>query len=526
MAGGKETPRQKMINLMYLVFIAMLALNMSKEVLSAFGQINESLEDSSLNFEQKNSKALEQLNIKAQDQPEQFAEVRNEAVKVVEYTEELYAYLGDLKAKFEASVDDPKDYETMDKDAFVSEYFRKGDKLKPEGEAFLNNMRTYQEKMTALLGDADVYAPYVKTINEKFSAADVNPRDGGKNSTPQNYINYHFVGYPLISTITKLSNLQHDLKIIENEVLSVKLAGQLTSIASMDKYTTLLKQEKGAYFQGETFDGSIVLGREDASTVPSDENLKLNGRKLVKGTDYTIEGGRVKLNVTASQLGDQTIEGELIFKQDGEDVVVDVNQKFQVIPKPNQAIVSADKMNVVYRGVDNPITVSMPGVPENKMQVSASGSKLTKLTASSYILKPSTGKEVKVNVRGEVDGSPFNSPPVTFRIKSLPRPTGTVRGQIPEGKPIGITKNALSRSPIGAEFENFDFDISAVVKRFSVRVPGRPAVTVSGNTFDAAAQQLLNFANAGDVLTIFDIRADVPGVNVPSPTSFEVQLTN
>lgn len=526
MASGKETPRQKMINLMYLVFIAMLALNMSKEVLSAFGQINESLVDSSENFESKNKAALEALKQKAVDQPAQFEEVKNEAVQLVGYTNELYNYLEEVKNTFESSVEDPKDYETMDKDAFVSQYFKKGENLKPEGEEFINKMRAYKDQMVALLGDNPSYAPFVKSIKETFGADDVMPRDAGKNATPLNYIEYHFVGYPLISTITKISNLQHDLKIIENEVLSVKLSGQLTSIASMDNYSTLLQQERGAYFQGDKFDGSIVLGRVDESTVPSSENLKLNGRQLTKGTDYTIEGGRVKLNVTASQLGDQTIKGELIFMQDGEEVVVPVDQSFQVIPRPNQAIVSADKMNVVYRGVDNPITVSMPGVPENNMSVGASGADLRKVSSTNYIVKPSTGKEVKINVSGKIDGKPFSSPPVTFRIKSLPRPTGTVRGQIPDGKPIGITKNALSRSPIGAEFENFDFDIKAVVKRFSVRVPGRPAVTVSGNTFDGAAQQLLNFANSGDVLTIFDIKADVPGVNVPSPTSFEVQLTN
>jgi len=525
MAGGKETPRQKMINLMYLVFIAMLALNMSKEVLSAFGQINESLVESSSNFEDKNSQALAQLKQKAQDQPEQFGKIYDEAKNVVAHTDELYGYLGSVKQEFLSSVENPTDYETMDKDSYVSEYFRKGDQLKPDGEAFLNNMRSYKDKMVSLLGDDPTYAPFVKTIKEKFSAADVMPRDAGENATPLNYINYHFVGYPLISTITKLSNLQHDLKIIENEILSVKLAGQLTSIASMDNYSTLLQQPKGAYYQGEAFDGSVVLGRVDESTVPDEVDLKFNGRKLQKDKDYTIEAGQVKLNVTASSVGDQKIEGKLIFLQDGKPVEVPVDQSFQVIPKPNQAIVSADKMNVVYRGVDNPITVSMPGVPENNVQVSAPGQNLKKLSGSKYNLVPSTGKEVKINVTGTIDGQSFPSTAV-FRIKSLPRPTGSIRGQIPEGKPINITKSALSRSPVGAEFENFDFDIKAVVKRFSVRVPGRPAVTVSGNTFDGAAQQLLNFANAGDVLTIFDIKADVPGVNVPSPTSFEVQLTN
>ena len=82
MAGGKLTPRQKMINLMYLVFIAMLALNMSKEVLTAFGNFNDKFTESNKLTEEANGNLLSALNTKASDEPAKYAESAKKAVEV------------------------------------------------------------------------------------------------------------------------------------------------------------------------------------------------------------------------------------------------------------------------------------------------------------------------------------------------------------------------------------------------------------------------------------------------------------
>jgi gliding motility-associated protein GldM len=522
MAGGKETPRQRMINLMYLVFIAMLALNMSKEVLSAFGTINESLEDTNNNFETKNDKALRGLTVKAVESPEQFAEVKQKADLVSAATSELFTYFVSLKEGMYESVEDPKDYETMDKTSYTDELFAKGDKLTSAGEEFLAKMRAYKDKMNQALGDNSKYDIFLSTINEKFSGDPVSPVSGVKGAEV-NYVRHHFVGYPLISSITKVTALQNGLKVLENEILSSMLSGQLTQIASMDNYSTLLEQSRSAYYQGNIFDGSIVLGRTDNSTVPNEVKLTLDGRPLTKGKDFTLEGGQVKLNVNAGSAGDHQIKGVLIFKQNGKDIEVLVDKSFSVIPKPNQAIVSADKMNVVYRGIENPITVSMPGVPENNVSASAPG--LKRVRGSQYTVTPTTGTELKINVTGEIEGEKITSSTI-FRIKSLPRPTPTVRGQVQEGAAIQMPKNALKVSPIGATFENFDFDIKPVVKRFTISIPGQPSVVVNGSRLDQKAQGLLDLARAGDIVQIFDIKADVPGVNVKNMPALLVQITN
>ncbi len=217
----------------------------------------------------------------------------------------------------------------------------------------------------------------------------------------------------------------------------------------------------------------------------------------------------------------------MIFTEGGKDIEVPVEQTFQVIPKPNQAIVSADKMNVVYRGIENPITVSMPGVPENNISASSPGHTFTKKSGSTYILKPSKGKELGIKVNGTIEGETFSST-TKFRIKSLPRPTPTIRGQMQEGGAVKMPRAALEVSPVGAMFEDFDFDLSPVVKRFTMSVPGQASVVVNGDRLNAAAKKSLNLAKTGDIIQFFDIRADVPGaqVNVKSMPALLVQITN
>lgn len=521
MAGGKQTPRQKMINLMYLVFIAMMALNMSKEVLRAFGLIDESLTMANESFVEKNNAAVNNLQQKAKDSPDQFEETGELATSVASLTNTYFSYLGDLKAELKKTVDDPSNYETMDKSSYLDEKMISGGKLTKAGKEFMSQMQTYHDGMLDLLGDNVTYSRISAAIDEKFNGENIKDSEG----VVKKYIEYHFIGYPLVSSITKLSAMQNDIKVYENELLSFMLAGELASIAQVNttNYSTLLETTKGVFYSDEIFDGSVVLGRTDESTKPNEVNLTLDGRKLVERRDYELKGGKVKLKVSAGNVGQHKIEGNLVFTQDGENTLVPVSQEYQVIPKPNQAIVSADKMNVVYRGIENPITVSMPGVPENKVNASAPG--LTRVQGTQYMMVPQTGNEVKINVVGEIDGKEFPSS-ATFRIKSLPRPTPTVRGQVQEGGAIQMPKNALKVSPIGATFENFDFDITPVVKQFTLSVPGQPSVVVNGNRLDPRAQELLDLARAGDMIQIFDIKADVPGVNVKNMPAILVQITN
>ena len=145
MAGGKLSPRQKMINLMYLVFIAMLALNMSKEVLSAFGLLNEKISTANVATSERNTAFMENLATKANDEPEQFAAVKANADKITSVSAELDSYIESLKSASVTGIEDPTDYEVMDKPDFFDRLFFTGDKYKPEGQEFIDKVNKMEK---------------------------------------------------------------------------------------------------------------------------------------------------------------------------------------------------------------------------------------------------------------------------------------------------------------------------------------------------------------------------------------------
>lgn len=516
MAGGKQSPRQKMINLMYLVFIAMLALNMSKEVLSAFGSINEKFDRSNTTFEAKNNLALADLSKKANEN-EEFKAAAATAQSAKQLGDAYFAYLASEKDALLAGVEDKTDYEAMDKSNFLDERFYKGGKITPEGQKFLDEMAKYRDGMVKLAGDNKAL---VAQINEDFSTSDVVDGEGVK----KDYISYNFVGFPSVSSLTKMSQLQNDIKVVENELLTKLLSGNLKELASLDNYETVMTTSKGAYYTGSTFDGVLSLGRVDASTKPSRVELKLDGRPI-PSDKISYDGGKLVLGVNTGSVGDHKITGTLFYPQDGKEIEVAVEQAFTTINKPNSATIAADKMNVVYRGVDNPMTISFAGVADNA--VTASGAGLSKRSGSKYNMKPSQGREVTINVTAKLpDGGGTVSDKAVFRIKDIPRPVGALGGD--DGGNLKKPRNTVSAAPINAVLPDFDFDLNLRVNSFKFRAGDQATVAVQGNKLNAAAKSALKRAKRGSSVQIFDIKASIPGnsIRLKTVSPIIIELSN
>ena len=500
MAGGKQTPRQKMINLMYLVFIAMLALNMSKEVLSAFGLMNEKLEASNIKTTENNVAFLSGLETKASENAEKFGPLLKDAKKIKDLSADYFNYLQKLKEDMMSTVEDPEDYQVMDNGDYIDQRFFPGDKLSADGQEFLKRLTDYRSQVSAVLPKnmADVRA----SVNTRFETGDADGKVEKRDGTKVDWINYHFEGYPLVASLTKITSLQADVKATEEAALKSMLQGQLSSEVSMTNYTTLLQQEKSAFYAGEKFAGSIVLGRTDNSTKPDRAELTLDGRKLSEGSDYVFEGGGVKLLVGAGNPGDHEIKGELIFKQDGEEIAVPVSSSFATISKPNAALIAADKMNVVYRGVANPMSISIPGIPNNRVSASAPG--LKSVSGSKYLMNPGKGRTVTITASGKLPDGQSVSSKSEFRIKDIPRPSGSVSKQTGSTK---MPKGNMEIATIGAMLEDFDFDLNLQVSGFKFKVPGQPTVSVNGSKLNGMAKSALKRAKRGDAVQIFDIEA-------------------
>ena len=517
MAGGKLTPRQKMINLMYLVFIAMLALNMSKEVLTAFGLMNEKFETANTNQTQSNQGLLGQLETKASDEPDRFAAPYQKANQAKKISDEFYNFLGGLSKGIESGFEKENGklpFEAMDKST-IDELWFQGDGYSPEGKKIIAAFDKYKADLKALLGQGATFQPLLKEVESKFSTADVKDGEG----VNKKYLDYHFKGFPAIATVAKLTALQNDVKNIEAGVYNVLLGNTLKAAASFKNYNAIVIPEKSAFFAGEEFKGKVVLGRYDKSTVPT--KVVVNG--VEQDLSKNLVDGQVMLNFKTGNVGEHEITGKFTFMEEGKEVPIDIKGNYVVVPKPNSATVSADKMNVVYRGVPNPMSISFAGISDDKVAASAVGASLSKAgKPGQYTLTAGSGTETTINVTGTLPDGQKVSDKKVFRIKGIPSPTGKIRGEDAAKGP----KSSLENSQVSAVLEDFDFPVTVNVTQFNIKVPGQPTMVVNGSRLDGRAKAAVKKAMKGDVIIISDIKVKYQGINQVakkvSPCTFEI----
>ncbi|MFS4494400.1 gliding motility protein GldM [Maribacter sp. 2308TA10-17] len=520
MAGGKQSPRQKMVNLMYLIFIAMLALNMSKEVLAAFGIMTEKMEASNAKTTESNLAFLDGLATKAGEDTAKYGPLYDNAKKIKSMSQEYYDYLQGLKDQAIEGIEDPTDYQVMDKSDFLDSKFWQGDNLTPEGEDFLNRINTYRDGVIKLVKDKEVQS----NIKSRFQTGDENGKVENRSGEKIDWLNYNYERFPLVASLTKLTAMQADIRATEEDALKTMLAGELTEQVSLKNFATSLFASKSAYYTGEKYDGKIIISKTDNSSTPVRAELTLDGRKLSEGKDYKIEAGGVKMLIGSGAAGDHEVAGKLFFKQDGEEIEVPVKNSFATISKPNAALIAADKMNVVYRGVANPMSISIPGIPNNKVSASATG--LKKSSGSKYVMNPGKGRTVTITASGTLPDGQRVSSRSEFRIKDIPRPSGSIRGETGSAK---MPRANLEKSTVGAVLEDFDFDLNLKVSGFKFKVPGQPTVVVKGGRLDSRAKSALKRAKRGDAVQIFDINAYISnnkGYKLKKVSPVVVEITN
>jgi gliding motility-associated protein GldM len=519
MAGGKLSPRQKMINLMYLIFIAMLAMQMDKKVLSSFGFMKEKIEDANIASSTNISNILSSLETKASDQPEKFADVNIKAKQINKLSNDLFNYLSSVKDSIllNTEEEDKTNYESMSGGDRLDEMFFKGEGLTSQGEQYVSTINNYRDNLLSILG-SDANPDLIININKRFNT---DPEPAGEEGTKDiPWIRSRYEGMPMITSLANMTQIQGDVKNTEAEIYTNLLGGQLETEVSLTNYKGIVALEKTAYFAGERVEGKVVLGRYDNTLKPN--KVILNGRDLTS----KVKDGQVIVDIPAGNVGTNNIKGKITFTQDGEPIDVPFESSYSVIAEPSEAVISADKMNVVYRGLDNPISISVPGVGDKDITPTVGkGNKLTKTGNGKYILNPGSGKEVTINVSAKLSSGKNIKTPKIFRIKDIPAAAGTVRGDFGV---VPMPKSSLGNTPIAAELPDFVFDLQLVVQGFTIKVPGQLAVKCVGTRLSAKAKKTLAKARRGDLITIFDIKAieKEKGTRIKKVLPVSIQITN
>ena len=528
--AGKETPRQKMINMMYLIFIAMLALNLSKQILQSFGTMNEELTETNIELETRNDQFMQGLLEKAEEQAEKYLDLKNKADSIRDISTGFYQYLESIKEGAYLSAESKgikrTNYSKLDNTGYYTTLFFEGEGYKDAGQQFLDEMDSFRDSFVQIASSDEKLKSIADEVLQKFDTDDVSVDDGKS----RRYLDYHYKEMPLIVGITKISLLQSTLQNIEAQLLSTMLEGKLKIEASLTNFDAIVVPDKASYLPNENFTGKIILGKKD-KTLKADE-VTVNGNVLDE--EYMQEGVTI-LDFPAGAVGTRTIEGQFKFMEEGEPVVIDIKNEngepftYEVVAPPNAASVSADKMNVVYEGVRNPFTISIPGISPDRVIVSAPGLKKGKSVMNEFGVSESINgpsdfeldlrdadlgtdaTKLVVSVSGETtDGAkvgPFNT---EFRVKELPKPDAAFNQAYGD---LGQLKMDLIQGTLSAQFSDFDFNLPVIVTSFDIQVRGQ-LISNQGSELSDQAKGAIGAAPSGSVLSVENIKTAAIGSNV------------
>ncbi|MFN3529775.1 MAG: gliding motility protein GldM [Bacteroidia bacterium] len=513
MASGQQSPRQKMINMMYLVLTAMLALNVSAEILKAFAMINQSLEDTNVSIAQKNAALYAAFDAKMREEPgkteasfKKAQQVKKESETLLNYITDLKNHLIDLGGNKNGEVDegDFKEQQGVrsvieDGNIDISSHVLVNPDGKSErGLELMNMINTYRNNVIAQIPAED--RAKVKIYVEE--AKDPEPAAG--TGVRKNWLQSNFGDMPLSGVITLFSKYESDIRNTETEVISYLLGAIDASSLKFDQVIAKVIPKSNYVLVGQEYEADIMLVAFD-----SRQDLDI---RLEDGTKVPVEGGlgRYKMKVTSE--GSKTLAGFINVNKPGGGVDQMRFETSYTVAKP-AAVVSPDKMNVFYIGVENPVSISAPGVTPSNLRPSISGGGSITGKDGKYVVKVTQPGKVMVDVRGQgEEGKPAQLLGASeFRVKYVPDPLATVGGLDP-GQ-VG-TAQFKAQGGMIALLKDFDFDLRFDIQSFRMIyiAPRRDpeVVTVSGPIFTGQAQTIIRNAKPGDRFIFDEIKAMGP----------------
>ena len=553
MAAEKVNTRQKMINMMYLVFIAMLALNISKEVLGTLGILSEDMEKSTAELKSSIDDLYTTIDLNSNQ--DYYKIPSEELPKLRDLTDDYWSYIQMLKDSLisldknnyltNVSVkneDGEKtevtmvDYQIMDKSVDLDELFFKGDGNSEKGAEFVSYFSSFKTNVTAVL-DSIIsrdertiksnysFASAISNLESRFNySEDVLNSDGNY----QPWLEYNYQGFPLIASLSKFTKIQSDIRAVEYEILNSLTSKTKDRKLSLDNTDTLLETTQSAYYTNSTVDAAVVVGRTDSSFKPDLVDLKIDGVDL-KESEFSIVNGKIVLDKRFSTPGIKNITGFLIFKADGEIDSLGVDQKFYVINKPNDAIVSPLNMQVFYIGLRNEIKVAFPGIADlSSIRVNGKNGSILK-NGSRYFAAPNAGvSSMDVIVSGRANNETLTSV-LNFRVEDAPPGRGSIFERV-GGKDINyinsskISKDALLYGTVrGEKPPGFLYDYDINVETFQITVGNLPTRTVQGNKIQNSNEAMRDIrgANRGSSVTLTVLKATKIDGDLKSPTNVE-----
>jgi gliding motility-associated protein GldM len=435
MALPKE-PRQKMINLMYLVLTALLALNVSSEILNAFKVVDKSLTNSNTNIDKANTTLYSSLADKLKDpQSAEKAKIwEPKAQQAKTLSDALTKYIDDLKLelKKEAGLEMENGVEKFKEDNLeaATRLFGSGEEGKKRGPELEKKLKEYRDAMLAI-------DPAIKAKFETTLPVEVGP-PVGQDGKPKDFTVGYFHMTPTVAALTILSKFQNNIKNAEN---------QITTFCHDQVGQVVVKMDKAAVLVGQS-SNYVMPGQEITITAGVGAYSSAGGTSIsINGAGVPVVDGKGTYKLTANGGGSHKVNVTVRYKdQDGIEQTKTEEVEYTV-GTPGGAAVMLDKMNVFYIGVPNPVTIGSPS-GWDKTTVSMSGGSISGTGSNRTVTVSSVGK-ASITVTADGKTSTFD-----FRIKRIPDPIVKVGPGTPRMQSVVFKAQQYIR----AELENFDFD--------------------------------------------------------------------
>ena len=531
MAGGKESPRQKMIGMMYLVLTALLAMNVSKEILNSFIIVNNGLLKTNQNFDVKNSvtyNAFEMAKLNDEVKVKKFYDRAQTAKKL---SEELDKEIKQIKREllFALQQIPPEVADTFNlakldsKDNVdIPTHYMMGEGIELAAEhgkakELKEKIRTYKQLMLTLVDERQRSSVKIGlNIDSTYS------------SFEEKWIswdNNNFYHNPAAAVFTILTKMQNDIKNAEGDVINTLYTSISAADFKFDKLEAKIIPNSNYILIGEEYKADVFVAAYNSTQFPQivlgDVDTSKNEVTKVTDSITVFENGMGKYVKRPTSEGEVKWSGIIKVKNPSNPNDIKkfpFNSSYRVA-RP-AIVVSPDKMNVFYIGPENPVSISVPGIPAENLQPSMSGGGTITGAKGKYIVRVTTPGEVTVNVSAKTEGGTKSmGPGVKFRVKRVPPPTAFVAGKKGDDK---ISKSELmSIQGVSAKLENFDFDLNFVVTSFdlSMNVKGTPVTeTSSNNKITSNQANYLKMANTGAKVYFENVKAKGPdGLSIPIP---------
>jgi len=425
MAIGKMSPRQKMINMMYLVLLALLALNVSKEVLKAFHLMEVSFENTSKNHFEQMKASLSGLEELEKENPLKAVFFRKRAIKAKQLAENLNQYLYDVQVSLEENGGGRMEEDEMglgkaelkngdDLETHANYFNSIEDNGKGHGLTVRNKiLKTRKELLSLLISDGEdtlhaIPQSYHKelTLSPDLMINDVVNAEG----VTKKWENMFLIETPLAAAVTNLARLRNETLNLANSVIDrlVKTAG--ASPFGFEDMKALVNPKSNYVMSGSSYEADILL-------VAANSNPNYQIR--IGGDYLPLSQGIGKYVASAKGVGNHKLEGEIIMP--GKDPLPFKTEWTSFMPS---ATISPTNMNVLYVGLDNPVQVSVPGVDPSNVIVSMSGGIIRNEGGTRFIARVSGGNTATVQVKARMmDGTVRSMGNMEFRVRRVPNPT-------------------------------------------------------------------------------------------------------